>query len=118
VVDEDPPGSFGHGLAVGFAICALLVHIALVGLAGNLAGMYRDLGNATLPFMTRFTLSVPWQLGVPVVGTGAIAVLIVRRPRSLVPYVAVAALCAVAVVCTYWFPMAPISELAGNIKAD
>ena len=116
--EEDPPGSFGHGVAIGFAICALLVHIALVGLGGNLAAMYRDLGNATLPFMTRFTLSVPWQLGVPVAGTGAIAALVVRRPRSLWLYVAVAALCAIAVVCTYWFPTAPLSALAGNIKAD
>jgi hypothetical protein len=116
--DEDPPGSFGHGIAVGFATCSLLVHIALVGLSNDLAGMYRDLGTTQLPAMTRLSISTPWQLGVPVTGMLAIAALVLRRPRSLGPYVAVAVLCAVAAICTYWFPTAPIGELAGNIRAD
>jgi hypothetical protein len=116
--DEDPPGSFGHGIAVGFATCALLVHIALVGLSSNWSAMYRDFGNVTLPPMTRLAISTPWQLGVPVIGLLAIAVLVVRRPRSLAPYLAVAVLCTLAAACTYWFPTAPITELAGNIRAD
>ncbi|MEO6777195.1 MAG: hypothetical protein ABI467_29980 [Kofleriaceae bacterium] len=113
----DPPGSFGHGLAVGFATCALLVHIALVGLSGDWAKMYREFGGP-LPAMTRFTISIPWQLGVPVVGMLAIAALVVRRPRGLAPYLAVAVLCTLAAACTYWFPSAPIAELAGNVRAD
>jgi len=118
MTEEDPPGSFGHGIAVGCAICAVLVHIALVGLSGDLAAMYRDFGTRALPAMTRFTLSLPWQLGVPVVGLLSIAVLVVRRPRRLSIYVAVAVVLAAAALCTYWFPTAPINELAGNIRAD
>jgi hypothetical protein len=117
VADEDPPGSFGHGIAVGFATCALLVHVALVGMTGSLSGMYRDLGNARLHAMTRLTLSTPWQLGVPVIGLLAIALLVVRRPRGLVLYVGVAALCTLAAASTYWFPTLPMHELAGTIRA-
>ncbi|HET9992440.1 MAG TPA: hypothetical protein VFQ65_28100 [Kofleriaceae bacterium] len=114
----DPPGSFGHGIAVGCAICAVLVHVGLVALTGDLAGMYRDFGARALPAMTRLTLSVPWQLGVPVVGVALIGALVVRRPRRLAVYVAVAVVLAAAAACTYWFPAAPIHELAGNIRAD
>ena len=115
---EDPPGSFGHGIAVGCAICAVLVHIGLVGLSVNFAGMYRDFGGVDLPAMTRLTISTPWQLGVPVVGVGLISALVVRRPRPLWTYVAVALLLAAAAACTYWYPSAPIHELAGNIKPE
>ena len=116
--DEDPPGSFGHGIAIGCAICAVLVHIGLVGLSVNYAEMYRDFGNVKLPAMTRFTISVPWQLGVPIVGVGLIGALVLRRPSKLWPYIAVAIVLALAAACTYWFPTAPIHELAGNIRAD
>jgi hypothetical protein len=68
--------------------------------------------------MTRLTLSTPWQLGVPVIGLVAVALLVIRRPRSLLPYIAVAVLCTLAAASTYWFPTAPIGELAGNIRAD
>jgi hypothetical protein len=118
VEENDPPGSFGHGIAVGCAICAVLVHVGLVGLSGSLAGMYRDFGTRELPAMTRLTLSVSWQLGVPVVGLLLIAGLVVRRPRRLAIYVAVVVVLVAAAACTYWFPEAPIRELAGNIRAD
>ncbi len=114
---EDPPGSFGRGIAVGFAICAVLVHITLVGLTGNWSKLYEDL-RTPLPVMTRLTISVPWQLGVPVAGAIAIGFLVLRRPRALAVYIAVAAVLAAAAACTWWFPNAPISELAGNIRAD
>ena len=118
MTSEDPPGSFGHGIAVGCAICAVLVHIGLVGLSVNYAAMYRDFGNVKLPAMTQFTISVPWQLGVPVAGVGMIGALVVRRPSKLTWYVVVAVALAIAAACTYWFPTAPIHELANNIKAD
>ncbi|MEO8548508.1 MAG: hypothetical protein ABI678_00975 [Kofleriaceae bacterium] len=115
--ESDLPGSFGHGLAVGFALCAVLVHIALVGLAGNWAKVYEDMG-AKLPLMTRVTTSIAWQLGVPVVAALGLGALILRRPRSSIPYVAAAVVLTLAAACTYWFPTAPIGELAGNIRAD
>jgi hypothetical protein len=115
--ETDPPGSFGHGLAVGFGLCAVLVHIALVGLAGDWVKIYEEM-NAKLPLMTRITTSVAWQLGVPVVAALALGALILRRPRSSLPYIAAAVVLALAAACTYWFPTAPIGELAGNIRAD
>jgi len=115
-VPDDPPGSFGHGIAVGGAIVALLMHIALVGLAGNWEKLYRDFGEARLPLVTKITISLPWQLGVPVIGVLVIGVLVMRRPRSLIPYVAAAIVFALAAVATYWLPMLPITQLAGQIK--
>lgn len=114
---EDPPGGFGHGIAVGFALCAVMVHIALVGLTGNWLTVYDEM-HAKLSLMTRLTTSVAWQLGVPVVAAALLGGLILRRPRSLIPYLVVAVACTAAAACTYWFPTAPINELAGNITAD
>jgi hypothetical protein len=112
---EDPPGSFGHGIAVGVAITAVLVHIALVGLTGDWARLYADFGS-TIPLLTTITISLAWQLGVPVIGVLAIGALVVRRPRSLVPYAAAAVLFALAAAATYWLPMMPIAQVAGQIK--
>jgi hypothetical protein len=115
--DDDPPGGFGHGIAVGFSICAVLVHVALVGFTGNWSKLYADFG-APVPPMTRLTISVPWQLGVPVLGALAIGALVVRRPRGFAAYLAVALVLAVATTCTWWFPSAPLTALAGNVGAD
>jgi len=116
VSDEDPPGSFGHGIAVGVAISAVLVHIAYVALGVDWTGFYRDLGGAPLPLMTRITISASWQLGVPIVGSIAIGALVLRRPRSLAPYIAVVAVLLVAAACTYFFPSWPLTALASEIK--
>lgn len=111
----DPPGSFGHGIAIGVALTAVLVHIALVGLAGNWTKLYADFGSE-IPVLTKITISLPWQLGVPVLGVLAIGALVLRRPRSLVPYVAAAVLFALAATATYWLPTLPIAELADQVK--
>ncbi len=111
----DPPGSFGHGIATGFAIAAVLVHIALVGLVGNWEKLYADFGSP-LPLLTKITISLTWQLGVPVVGVLAIGALVVKRPASLLPYIAAAVVFAAAAAATYWLPMMPIAQLAGQIK--
>lgn len=113
--DEDPPGSFGHGIAVGVAISAVLVHIAFVALGGDWQKLYADFG-APVPLMTRITISVPWQLGVPVIGAVAIGALVLKRPRRLVAYIAVAALLVVACGFTIVYPSAPLTALANNIK--
>ena len=55
MAEEDPPGSFGHGIAVGLAISAVLVHIAFVALGGDWQKLYADFG-APVPLMTRITI--------------------------------------------------------------
>jgi hypothetical protein len=114
--DEDPPGSFGHGIAVGIAISAALVHIVYFALGPDWTSFYRDIGKATLPLMTRVSISTPWQLGVPVIASLLIGWLTLRRPRSLAPYVAVAAALLVAAACTYWFPSLPLHPFSDSVK--
>ena len=91
------------------------MHIALVGLTGNWEQLYADFGSP-IPVLTKITISLAWQLGVPVVGVLAIGALVVKRPRSMVPYVAAAVVFAAAATATYWLPMMPIAQLAGQIK--
>ena len=105
---------FIPGMCVGIGVAALVVHIALTSM-GDLEGMYRDLGNATLPLLTRVTISQPWKLGVPLVGFVVLGTLIVRRPKPQWLYIAAAVACAVAAAMTFWYPTAPIHELAGAI---
>ena len=115
MTEEDPPGSFGHGIAVGVAISAVLVHIAFVALGGDWQKLYADFG-APVPLMTRITISVPWQLGVPVAGSVMIGALILKRPRGLVAYATIAVLLVIACGFTIVFPSAPLTALANNIK--
>ena len=115
MTDEDPPGSFGHGIAVGLAISSVLVHIAFVAIGGDWQKLYADLG-APVPLLTRITISAPWQLGVPVVGSLLIGALILKRPRGLVAYATVAVLLVIACGCTIVYPTAPLTALANNIK--
>ena len=112
---EPDDRSFTQGIAIGFALAALAIHLVLCTFSGSWAAAYRDF-EATLPLLTRVTLSVVWKAGVPVVGGALIGTLILRRPRNLAFYIAVAAALAVAAAMTWWFPTAPIFELAGNIK--
>ena len=114
VIDDAHDDGFWPGMTIGFGLAALLVHIALTSL-GDLEGMYRDFGTK-VPLMTSVTISPLWKLAVPIVGGIALGTLIVRRPKPLWIYVAVAVACGLAAAMTWWFPMAPINELAGNIK--
>jgi hypothetical protein len=115
MAEEDPPGSFGHGIAVGLAISAVLVHIAFVAIGGDWQKLYADFG-APVPLLTRITISAPWQLGVPVVGSLLLGALILKRPRGLVAYATVAVLLVIACGCTIVYPTAPLTALANNIK--
>ena len=112
---DDPPGSFGHGIAIGIAISAVLVHIAFVALGGDWQKLYADFGSP-IPLTTRITISVPWQLGVPIVGSILIGAVVIRRPRGIAAYAVVALLLVIACGCTIVFPSAPLTALAGNIK--
>lgn len=111
-------GQFGRGIGVGIAISAVLVHVYFVAAGGDLNRLYADLGDVHIPPMTKLTISVAWQIGVPVVAVLAIGALILRRPRATWPYIAVTVALVAATLCTLYFPQAPIRELAGAIKAE
>ena len=108
--------AFAHGIAVGFALAAVAVHLVLVIFAGDWGAVYKDMGSQTLPLLTRVALSPAWQYGVPLVGGVVIGTLILRRPKLLAIYVAVALALGAATFITWWYPTAPLRELAGNIK--
>jgi hypothetical protein len=113
-MSEEDDG-FAHGIAVGIALAAIGVHLVLVAAGGDWSAVYRDMGSHQIPLLTRISLSSAWQLGVPLVGGLALGTLIVRRPRPIAIYIAVAAVLVVAAVITWWYPTAPLRELAGNV---
>jgi hypothetical protein len=115
---NDRGPSFLHGVFAGFAGFIVLVQLLLAAELADLAGMYRDFGNAPLPLLTRVTLHPAWLWGAPLLGGVAVAALLVKRPRALAAYVTVALVLAVAAVATYYFPRAPLFALAGNISAE
>jgi hypothetical protein len=119
VVDARPPGraGFAHGIAAGIAAAAVLVHVWLAVELASMRGMYRELGGP-VPQATRLVLSRGWLLGVPIAGAFAVAMLVARRPRRLVLYVAVAAALVATAVVTNYLSTLPMRELAGNISAD
>jgi hypothetical protein len=111
----EPRGSFAQGMALGFGLAALAIHLALASLGGDWAAAYKDFEH-TLPLFTRITLSPIWRGGVPLVGGTLMAALIVLRPRTSAYYIALAVALGIAAAMTWWFPTAPIYALAGNIK--
>ncbi len=114
----EPPPSFWHGVFAGFCGFVTLVQLAFASQLGDLASMYRDIGNVELPLLTRITIHPAWMWGTPLAGIAAVAALLVKRPRSYASYVAIAVLLVAIAGLTYWFPRAPIYALAGNISAD
>ena len=113
---EDPAGSFGHGIAVGVGLSALLVHIAVLGLGSDWSKLYSEMGHIELPVLTRITISPVWQLGVPIAGLLAVSALILKRPRSLAIYIGVAALMILCTAASIYGPTIPINALAGSIQ--
>lgn len=112
------PG-FGHGIFVGFCGFVALLELALGFELRGMRDVYADFGkDIALPLLTQLTIHPVWLYGMPVAGATTVIALAARRPRSLVPYVAVAVVLVVAAAMTWWFPRAPIFALAGNIKAD
>jgi hypothetical protein len=108
-----------HGVFAGFTGVLVLVQVALVLALPDMGAMYRDLNpDARLPLLTRMTLHPAWTYGTPLLGVAAVGWLLVARPRSRVPYAVVAAAMTAIALLTYWYPRAPIFELAGNIQAD
>jgi hypothetical protein len=109
---------FGKGIALGIAISMTLIIAVIAFELPDMGQIYGDIGNVQLPLLTQITITRAWLVGVPLAGAAACTGLFVSRPRSLVPYLALAALLVVAALLTWYGPRLPIFELAGNIKAD
>jgi hypothetical protein len=108
-----------HGVFAGFTGVLVLVQVALVLALPDMRAMYRDLSpDMRMPLLTRITIHPVWTYGTPLLGVAAVAWLLFARPRSRVPYAVVAAAMTAIALLTYWYPRAPIYELAGNISAD
>lgn len=118
MTDETGKPTFWHGVFAGFCGFVVIVQLAFASQLGDVAAMYRDFGSVQLPLATRITTHAAWMFGTPLVGIGAVAALLVKRPRSLAIYIAVAALVTLIAAATYWYPRAPIYALAGNIRAE
>jgi len=118
VAVEQRMPTFVHGALAGVSAAAVLAHVWLAVQLAPLLDMYKDMGSADMPGLraAAFVLRPRWLWGVPAAGLVALVILLVRRPRSLVGYIALAAALLAAAVATWHFAHAPIYELAGNIS--
>jgi hypothetical protein len=112
-VAVDPPvPTFVHGACAGIAFAAIAAHCWLAITLAPLRDAYRDMGSASPPLVLQPT----WMWGVPAAGLVALAVLVIRRPRSLVPYGCAAAVLVATAIATWHFAYAPLWEMSGNIS--
>lgn len=112
-----PLPTFVHGALAGLSAAAVLAHVWLAVELAPLLGMYRDL--AARPEGMRaaaFVLQPRWLWGVPAAGAVALAVLLVRRPRRVVWYVALAAVLFATAIGTWHLARAPIDAVADTIR--
>ncbi|HEX5064427.1 MAG TPA: hypothetical protein VFV99_33860 [Kofleriaceae bacterium] len=116
--DERTKAGFWHGVFAGFCGFIMVVQLAIASQLSDVASMYRDFGDVKLPVLTRLTIHPAWTWGTSLLGIGAVAALVVKRPRSIALYVATAVVLLAVAIATYWYPRAPIYALAGNISAD
>ena len=107
-----PTPTFAHGACAGIALAAVAAHCWLAVTLAPLRDAYRDMGTSMLPIVLRPS----WMWGVPAAGLVALALLVIRRPRSLVPYACVAAVLVATAIATWHFAYAPLWELSGNIS--
>jgi hypothetical protein len=112
-----PQPPFVLGIVTGLAAAAVLVHVWFATLLGDMRAAYAELGGP-IPGITRLVITPLWLWGVPVLGALSVAALIARRPRRVGPYVATCALLAITLALTWHFSQAPITELAGQVKAE
>jgi len=112
VAVEQPMPTFVHGACTGVALAAIAAHCWLAVMLSPLRDAYRELGSGGVPFVVRPL----WLWGVPAVGLIAFGVLVIRRPRSLVPYACVALVLVATAIATWHFAYAPLTELSGDIS--
>lgn len=109
---------FWHGVFAGFAGFVVLGHLAYASTLGDLRGMYRDFGAVAVPLLTRITIHPAWIWGAPLAGLAAVGALLALRPRSYAFYIVTAVLVVIVAAASYWYPQAPIRELAGSISSE
>lgn len=110
-VEQSMP-TFVHGACAGVALALIAAHCWLAVTLAPLRDAYRDMGTGTLPLVLR----PAWMWGVPAAGLVALAVLVIRRPRTVVPYACVAAVLLATAIATWHFAYAPLWEMSGNIS--
>jgi hypothetical protein len=118
VAMERPVTSFVHGALAGVSAAAVLAHVWLAIQLAPVLDMYKQMGSADVPGLRAavFVLRPAWLWGVPAVGLVALVGLLVRRPRTLIPYAVLAVLLIAAAIGTWHFAYAPMNELAANIQ--
>ena len=112
VAVEQPMPTFVHGACAGIALAMIAAHCWLAVTLAPLRGAYRDMGTGGLPFVLRPV----WMWGLPTLGFVGFAALVIRRPRSLVPYACLAAVLVATAIATWHFAYAPLGELSDNIQ--
>ncbi|HSN29708.1 MAG TPA: hypothetical protein VLT45_25650 [Kofleriaceae bacterium] len=111
VVVARAPATFVHGAFAGIALASIAAHVWLAMMLAPLRDAYRDMGSTGIPFV----LAGWWRWGVPLAGVAGVAALVARRPRSVVPYAALALALVAAAIATWRIAYAPLDSLAGNI---
>ena len=111
VAVEQPVPTFVHGACAGIALAAIGALCWLAMWLAPLRDAYRDMGGRA-----PFVVHPAWSWGAPAAGLVALVVLVVRRPRSLVPDAAVAVALVLAVAATWHFAYAPLNDLASDIQ--
>lgn len=118
VVTLTPPPTlgFGAGVAVGVTIAAVAAQLWVAQQVEPMRHLLHE--SVELRNLTRLALSPTWRWGVPAVTLAIVAALLglgVRRARW---YAIVAAAAVLAVVVTYLWATAPLTELADAIRID
>jgi hypothetical protein len=108
------PLTFEDGVGTGLGAAALLALLWLANQISVYSDMYRELGNARLPTLTRMVLGPVWHFGVP--GAAFALALFALFMRIRHGTLLVALLTIGLVVVTYLGLFAPLTQLAGNIS--
>ena len=107
--------TFVDGIGVGIGAIAMLPVLYFAAASDQLIAIYKDMGTATIPAISRLVFGNAWRFGVPVVLiAGWIAMLTWRPNRYWMLVLAAATI--VAAVIWYLGLYAPIFALAGNIS--
>jgi len=115
-----PRLTFAAGLGTGVALSAAAAQLWLSQQLAPMRGIgWAELAPETLrPWTERLAFSAAWQYGSVVAILVAVAALLGLRVRPAWAYAVVAVLAVAVPVLTYTWATSPLTELAGNIRAD
>jgi len=106
---------FWRGVCYGLAVAATFALVFTAYEVRHAEAMYRDLGSAPLPEITKLVFG-PWRMLAPIVSLAALAALVYRRPASWVPYAVTAAVIFGATLFTWYAMQLPLDALVENIS--